>query len=48
MKRLLVALLASLLAVAAGAQERYPDKPVRFIVPFPPGGDGEQRGQECE
>ena len=38
MKRLLFALLASLLAVTAGAQERFPDKPVRFIVPFPPGG----------
>ncbi|AZY50394.1 Bug family tripartite tricarboxylate transporter substrate binding protein [Bordetella avium] len=29
---------ASMLAPAAAAQEDYPNKPLRFIVPYPPGG----------
>ena len=51
-------LLALCLAGAAFAQDRFPEKPVRFIVPFPPGGGtdalarilaaklGEQWGQQ--
>ncbi len=35
--RILVSMLAALAAPAA-AQEPYPSRPVKFIVPFPPGG----------
>ncbi|MGE0315361.1 MAG: Bug family tripartite tricarboxylate transporter substrate binding protein [Lautropia sp.] len=36
--RLLLALAAGVLAASAGAQTSYPDKPIRLVVPFPPGG----------
>src|SRR5262245_4324181 len=36
--RLLAAILLLCTAFAAPAQESYPTKPVRFILPFPPGG----------
>ncbi len=40
--RLLVATLAAVLAVllslATAAQAEYPEKPIRLVVPFPPGG----------
>jgi tripartite-type tricarboxylate transporter receptor subunit TctC len=39
MTRILAALAAALLAGAAGAQ--YPNKPIRLLVPFPPGGAAE-------
>jgi len=38
MKALLVAALAALAPLAAGAQDRFPSKPLKWIVPFPPGG----------
>ena len=58
MKKLAALLALCLAAGAAFAQDRFPEKPVRFIVPFPPGGGtdalarilgaklGEQWGQQ--
>lgn len=33
-----LALLALAYPLAANAQSNYPDKPIRFVVPYPPGG----------
>ena len=44
----LMAGLAALLAIAsghAGAQQNYPTKPVRIIIPFPPGGSNDIVGR---
>src|SRR4051794_36094590 len=38
MVRLIALVLCSIFVSAAGAQEAYPSRPVRFILPFPPGG----------
>ena len=37
-RRLLLALAALTLSTTAFSQASYPDKPIRLIVPFPPGG----------
>ena len=47
----LMAGLAALLAIAsghAGAQQNYPIKPVRIIIPFPPGGSNDIVGRLIE
>lgn len=36
--KILVALVLGAMAFGATAQDNYPDKPIKMIVPFPPGG----------
>ncbi len=36
--RLLAAALALLLSLASAARAEYPEKPIRIVLPFPPGG----------
>ncbi|OGA67744.1 MAG: hypothetical protein A3G81_11465 [Betaproteobacteria bacterium RIFCSPLOWO2_12_FULL_65_14] len=42
LKRYAMALLALLAAAPAGAQEKFPARPVEFIVPWGPGGGADQ------
>lgn len=39
------ALLAVVLALAPGVAQSYPDKPIRFVVPFPPGSFSDVAGR---
>ena len=43
--RLLVALAAAAMCTAALGQQAYPAKPVRLIIPFPPGGSNDIVGR---
>lgn len=46
MKRYLLALLgAVLLSGAAWAQQSYPDRPVRLVIPYPPAGTSDNLGR---
>ena len=38
MKRAALAVVFLFLSSVAAAQETYPSRPVKFVVPFPPGG----------
>jgi tripartite-type tricarboxylate transporter receptor subunit TctC len=40
-----VALAAAALGMTAHGAERYPNRPVRFIVPYPPGGGSDITGR---
>jgi tripartite-type tricarboxylate transporter receptor subunit TctC len=43
--RILVSLLPMLLAVPAFAQAPYPSKPIRMVIPYPPGGGTDTLGR---
>ena len=43
--RLMAILLLACLPVMAGAQSAYPNKPIRMIVPYPPGGPTDVLGR---
>ena len=43
--RLVLALIAALSTALAHAQSQYPAKPVRLIIPFPPGGSNDVVGR---
>ena len=36
--RTLIAVILGVLTASVSAQQDYPNKPIRIIVPFPPGG----------
>jgi tripartite-type tricarboxylate transporter receptor subunit TctC len=45
MKRLLFAIATALVAATAAAQGTYPERPIRFVIPYPPGGTSDNLGR---
>ncbi len=45
MLTMIATMIAALLSAAAVAQQSYPSKPVRLIIPFPPGGSNDVVGR---
>ena len=45
MTRFCLVLLAALRCAAAASAQTYPDKPIKMIVPFPPGGPIDTMGR---
>jgi tripartite-type tricarboxylate transporter receptor subunit TctC len=45
MRRLLFAIATALIAATASAQGTYPERPIRFVIPYPPGGTSDNLGR---
>jgi tripartite-type tricarboxylate transporter receptor subunit TctC len=45
MRRLLFAIATALIAASASAQGTYPERPIRFVIPYPPGGTSDNLGR---
>lgn len=45
MKRFLFAIVAALAAGTCWAQASYPDRPIHFVIPYPPGGTSDNLGR---